>query len=188
MGTWGWILRRRGLLWAAATVLALATPARAATLAVNTTSDNDTPDDGICSLREAVAAVDAAPDGSDCGAADAMSNTIVLPASSTPYALTIPTGGSADNTTGDLDATGAVPFTVHGAGVAQTTVDASGLHGRILHVLAGADVTIEDLTLAGDHAVDGVDANTIPPGDVNLSSPGGDAPTAGQSSTTAPCS
>lgn len=172
-----------GSLWVATVVaLMVAAPASAATLTVNTTSDTNTPDDGICSLREAIAAADAAPSGSDCGSTDASGNTIMLPASSAPYALTIATAGSDDNTTGDLDATSPVPLTIQGAGAGRTTVDASGLHDRILHVLAGASVTIADLTLSGGHAVDGtpgVGADTVAPGHNNPSTAGGDGANGG---------
>jgi CSLREA domain-containing protein len=138
--------------------------AAAATLTVNTTADTDTPDDGVCSLREAIAAVNSAPTGSDCGATTAGANTIVLPASSSPYELTIPTTGTDDNTSGDLDLSAPGPVTISGAGTNATTISAATLGNRILHVLSGA-VTIENLTLTGGHAPNGADGQ---PGTVDV--------------------
>jgi CSLREA domain-containing protein len=140
--------------------------ARAATLVVTTTSDTSTPDDGICSLREAVTAANAAPAGSDCGATDAAGNTIVLPASASPYELTAPIPVGDNNTGGDLNVTGSAPLVIQGAGAGQTTIDASGLNDRVLHVFAGATVTVTGLTLTGGHAPDGKPgqgADTPPP-------------------------
>ncbi len=143
---------------------------------MNTTADSDTPDNGVCSLREAIDAVNHAPTGSDCGAATAGANTIMLPASSTPYVLTIPTAPPDDNSTGDLDMAAPGPVTITGAGVGATTISAATLGNRILHVVSGT-VTLEDLTLTGGHAPngkDGVDGfvdshgishDPVPPGD-----------------------
>jgi CSLREA domain-containing protein len=70
----------RGRL-ALTTVLALvivpAGLARAATITVNTSGDELKPGDGLCSLREAISAVDGIG-GGDCGAAGIVSNTIML--------------------------------------------------------------------------------------------------------------
>ncbi len=153
-----------------------ASPAPAAILTVNTTADTDTPDNGICSLREAIDAVNHAPTGSDCGAATAGANTIMLAASTTPYGLTIPTVAPDDNSTGDLDLAAPGPVTIAGAGSGTTTISAAALGNRILHVISGT-VTIEDLTLTGGHGpngADGVDGfvdghgishDPVPPGD-----------------------
>ena len=51
-------------------------PAGAATITVNTTTDELTPGSG-CSLREAIATVDGSGDG-DCGNAGSGANTILL--------------------------------------------------------------------------------------------------------------
>ncbi len=143
---------------------------------MNTTADTDTPDNGVCSLREAIDAVNHAPTGSDCGAATAGANTIMLAASTTPYGLTIPTVAPDDNSTGDLDLAAPGPVTIAGAGSGATKISAAALGNRILHVISGT-VTIEDLTLTGGHApngADGVDGfvdthdishDPIPPGD-----------------------
>ncbi len=143
--------------------------ALAATLVVNTTQDEMTPGDGLCSLREAIAAVDAPATASDCGVADVGApNTIVLGAQT--YTLTIRPSGVDDDSTGDLDITGnAAGLTIAGAG-SGTVIDASGMvkapfttGDRVLSVAAGANVTISDLTLSGGRAPNGLGATMAAP-------------------------
>jgi CSLREA domain-containing protein len=149
----------------AATFAALgAIPAGAATLTVNTTADDVTPGNGLCSLREAIAAVNTPGSVGDCAMADDLANTIVL--GPHEYDLTIkPTGGD-DQSTGDLDVNAtAAPLTIEGAGVGQTTINGAALQDRILHALAGTTVTLEDLTITGGHApngANGTDGAQIP--------------------------
>ena len=155
----------------------LAAPAGAATLTVNTTGDSTTSGDGLCSLREAIFAADGAPTSNDCGATDAAGNTIVLPASAAPYTLAIPNSGADLQAVGDLDITGSAPLVISGAGAGagQTTIDASGLHDRIVHVFSGATVTITGLSLTGGNALDGTDgtgAGDNPPNHDNPSTAG----------------
>jgi hypothetical protein len=152
----------------------LAVPAGAATLTVNTTSDTSPLGDGICSLREAITATNAAPFTSDCGATDAAGNTIVLPASGFSYSLTAPVSVGDDNGGGDLNVTGSAPLVIQGAGAGQTTIDASGLNDRALHVSAGATVTITGLTITGGRAPDG-----LPGLSANMPPAGNNASTAG---------
>jgi CSLREA domain-containing protein len=140
---------------AAAIVLVLgAASAGAAQLTVNTTTDDVTPGNGLCSLREAIAAVNTPGSIGDCAMADDTSNTIVL--GPHEYDLTIaPTGGD-DQSTGDLDVNAtAPPLTIEGAGVNATTINGGALDDRILHALPGTTVTIENLTITGGHAADG---------------------------------
>jgi CSLREA domain-containing protein len=134
-----------------------APPALAANLTVTTTSDELTPGDGLCSLREAIAAVNAPGTATDCGTASAGTNTIVLPASANPYQLSIPAAGTDDNTTGDLDVLAtAGDLTIVGAGAGQTTIAAtSALKDRVMSIAAGANITLFALTLSGGHAPDG---------------------------------
>jgi CSLREA domain-containing protein len=127
--------------------------AAAATLNVNTTTDETTSGDHLCSLREAIAAVNSPGTGSDCGTAGSASNTIVLGAGT--YALSIAPAGADDNATGDLNVTGTTPLTITGAGAGASVVDATGLGDRVLSVAAGATVTLERLTITGGHAPDG---------------------------------
>ncbi len=87
--------------------------AAAATLKVNTTTDENVSGDHLCSLREAIAAANSPGTGSDCGTASGVSNTIVLGAGT--YALSIASAGADDDATGDLNVTGATPLTIIGA-------------------------------------------------------------------------
>jgi hypothetical protein len=135
-----------------------AVTASAATLTVTATTDSITANDGTCSLREAVAAVDAPGTPGDCGTASADANTIVLGAHT--YTLSIsPTftpPDSDDVRSGDLNVTAlAGPLTISGAGAASTTVSATGLGDRILDIAAGANVVVSGLKLTGGHAPDG---------------------------------
>ena len=137
------------------------TATRAATLVVNTTSDNDTPGNGLCSLRKAIASVDAPGSPSpDCATPSATDNTIMLgvtgASGSTVYRLTIQPSGIDDDSTGDLNIAGTVTnLTIEGAGAASTTIDASGLGDRALNIAAGASVSISGLTISGGHAPSG---------------------------------
>ncbi len=101
--------------------------ARAATISVNTTTDEYN-SDGDCSLREAIvaantdAAVDACPTGSGA-------DTIVIPAGT--YILSLIPGGSDDATSGDLNITD--DLTLSGSGPNVTTIDANGID-RVIRV------------------------------------------------------
>lgn len=119
--------------------------AAAATLTVNTTRDEITSGDGLCSLREAIQAVNSPGSPSDCAPASVGANTIVLGAQS--YLLGPPAPQA------ELSIAGSVRgLTIEGAGEARTTVDASALNNRILEVAPGGVVTIQDLTLTGGRA------------------------------------
>ena len=65
---------------------------------ITTTADELTSQDGLCSLRDAVAAANSPGSASDCGSADGVSNTIVLGAGT--YSLSIAPSGADDNATG----------------------------------------------------------------------------------------
>jgi len=110
---------------------------------------------GNCTLREAIiaantdTAVDRCPAGSD-------SDTIVLPAGT--YLLSLTGPGEDGSRTGDLDIGGRV--TVRGAGAARTVIDGGAgrlasnaepymILDRVIHVLAGGDVTLSGLTVQG---------------------------------------
>jgi CSLREA domain-containing protein len=118
--------------------------AAAATLKVNTTIDSASPGRGLCSLREAVQAVDS-PGSSPGGCAPASfgTNTIVL--GRRTYDLRAPNG--------ELAVTPQVTsLTITGAGEDSTVINATGLDDRVLEIRAGANVTISDLTITGGHA------------------------------------
>ena len=99
----------RAMLVTVAMGLAAAAPASAATFTVNTTSDASPvvgdcatpPAAGDCSLRQAIAAASAG-------------DTVSLPASATPFAVTL----------GTIDVSKAI--TISGAGANTTTIDANG--------------------------------------------------------------
>ena len=178
-------LRHRRPGWPLAIGLALAAiaaspaSAGAATLVVNTTQDEMTPGDGLCSLREAIAEVNAPGTASDCGLADVgQANTITLGAQT--YTLTIKPSGGDDNSTGDLDVAGSVSgLTISGTGPA-TVIDASGMShpatapgDRALSVAAGAGVTLSALTVTGGHAPAGTSGTAGTPNGGNGSDGGG---------------
>jgi CSLREA domain-containing protein len=131
------------LLMAAAVltgVLALAAPANAATITVNTFAD-ELNTDGDCSLREALASAndDGGPDNDACTDGSGP-DTITLPAGT--YALAIaPDGTPDDNQDGDLDVNSEI--TLDPTGV--VTLDGATID-RVLDVDAGA-LTASDLTI-----------------------------------------
>jgi CSLREA domain-containing protein len=145
-----------------------AAPAMAATITVNTTTDELTAGQG-CSLREAIATINGNGDG-DCGTASSSGNTIMLGA--TTYPLTLehfliigppPTGclsndlpRSTDNSQDELSIAGTVQnLVIQGAGPGQTVIDACKLGDRALEVMSGASVTLKVLTITNGNAQDG---------------------------------
>ena len=139
-------------------------PAVAATLTVNTTGDDTSPFDGMCSLREAIEAVDSpgSQDGA-CAPAAFGPNTIVL--GPHPYTLFSPNGElSVASTVRDL--------TITGAGEHQTTIDATNLGDRVLQIAAGASVTISTLTISGGHAQAGAPGENATTGTAGTGGPG----------------
>ena len=131
----------------AGVVLALqpALTARAATISVNTTTDEYN-SDGDCSLREAIVAantdtaVDACPAGSGA-------DTIVVPAGT--YILSLVPSGTDDATSGDLNIT--ADLTLSGSGPNVTTIDANGID-RVVEILNGSHVAISRVTLSGGNS------------------------------------
>jgi CSLREA domain-containing protein len=146
--------------------------AEASTITVSTTSDSAS-GAGQCSLREAIADVNTPGTTGDCAMSDDVSNTIVL--GPHEYDLTIHPDATDAQETGDLDVTGTTPLTIEGAGAGATTISGATLQDRILHVLAGATVTIKDLTITGGHAPNGAN------GDNGATTPFPVTPTAGGS-------
>lgn len=146
-----------------------ASAAQAATLTVTTTGDPS--GTGECSLREAIAAINAFGTPTVCGTADSSGNTIVL--GPHPYTLSIGPSGADDNSTGDLDLSANIPTTIEGAGVEETSITGVGFPAvnpdRLFHVIAGT-VTFRDLTLTngtGPNGRDGMDGvngmSPVPP-------------------------
>jgi hypothetical protein len=141
-----------GAVTVACSLLVGAAPASAATLKVQTTKDVLRAHGSKCSLREAIAAVDAPGKRTACGTAARGSNTIVLRAGH--YRLSIAPAGADDNLSGDLNVTGHGSLTIKGAGGA-TVIDAAGLGDRVLSVAAQANVILEALVITGGHARSG---------------------------------
>jgi hypothetical protein len=93
-----------------------------------------------CSLRAAVAAANATAGGA----------TVDLPASATPYTLTIGPSGSNDNTTGDLNVTGNVTIDGQGALATDTVIDGNATD-RVLDVASGGTADLSELTIQNGH-------------------------------------
>lgn len=115
--------------------------ARAATISVNTTTDENNVD-GDCSLREAIiaantdTAVDACPAGNGA-------DTINLPAGT--YLLTL-AGFDTGGLLGDLNIT--ADLTLIGSGAGTTTIDANGID-RVFDIINGSAVAISRVTISG---------------------------------------
>jgi CSLREA domain-containing protein len=145
------VLLPAGLVLLAAA--ALASTAQASTLMITTTADELTSQDGLCSLREAVAAVNSPGIATDCGPASSISNMIRLPAGQ--YVLSIAPAGADDDLSGDLNVTGTAQLAIVGAGESATVIDATGLGDRVLSIATAATVTLQKLEITGGHALDG---------------------------------
>ena len=129
-----------------------ATPARAATtVMVNTTSDEVTPADGACSLREAILyAENLNGSTTDCGTWATGTTTIIVPAGH--YNL-VPDGDA--HLVIGYAAPGPIVIIGAGLGTFGTIIDAQGHSPRLLLVGAGENVTIKNLTLQGGVAYGG---------------------------------
>lgn len=136
-----------GIVATAAAMFVLAPAAHAATITVSTTADT-VANDSACSLREALNAAAAdAPSGSAAGECQAGSGADTIVLGPGHYLLTRTGAPENANVSGDLDVT-AGTVTIAGAGQAETTLDAGGID-RALDVLAGATLTVENLTITG---------------------------------------
>jgi CSLREA domain-containing protein len=132
-------LRLVSAAWLAA--LALATPAAAATIPVNTTTDEVTPSDGLCSLREAADSADF-NSSTDCTPGDVSSlDTIQLAAAE--YDLSSTFGGITLQNPSD---TGGIEIV--GLGMGATTISGGGTLGAgIFATQTPSALTLQDLTL-----------------------------------------
>jgi hypothetical protein len=153
-------MQRTGRFSTAATALLLAvaalapaSAATASTLAVKVTRDPGLAGNHRCSLREAIAAVNAPGVRTPCGRAGRAANTIVLQPGH--YRLGVRPTGLDDNGSGDLNVTRARNLSIVGAGSARTVIDASGLGDRVLSIASGTRVTLNGLTIRGGHAANG---------------------------------
>ena len=120
-------------------------------ITVNTSADNLTAGDGNCTLREAIANVNAGTDltngDCDCG------NTIRFASSTNGNPITIAIAGNNENfnTTGDFDITAGV--TIIGNGTSNTIIDGADLD-RIFDVGTTDAVSIQALTIQNGTADD----------------------------------
>ncbi len=138
----------------ATTVIVGPSPASSATITVNSTLDDfDQPDNGNCTLREAILSANTnnAVDGCTSGApGPGTVDQIVVPAGL--YLLTIGPRGDDAAEHGDLDLTDDVDIVGSGAGM--TRVDAADLD-RVLHVHNGIVASISSLALRNGDAGSG---------------------------------
>jgi len=144
---------RAAVIAVAVALLAFASSASAATITVTTTSDEVLSGDGLCSLREAIQAVNAPPGDGDCGNSFTAHETIRL--GPRDYTLTMRYGGGALRLVSTKRT-----VKIAGAGQSVTTVDATGLHDRALVIGSGANVTLTGLTVSGGRAPNGMPGTT----------------------------
>jgi len=158
-------------LLAATIAVALTTQVHAASITVNTTSD-ELNTDGDCSLREAIQSFNT-QSAVDACAAGAGNDTITLPAGT--YALTIPGSGEDGNATGDLDVGSAfvvpvnpITLTIQGAGATTTVIDGGGLD-RVLQLrYSNSTLILQDLTIRNGALTDSPGAGVLSWGNLEL--------------------
>lgn len=136
-------------------LLAEFAPAHAATITVDTTTDEEgNPGPGTgCSLREAIQSINGAADDGGCtntGAAYGTGDTINIPAGT--YTTTIAGTGEDSNATGDYDILNSV--SIVGAGSSTTTIDGNGsaINDRVFDVIGAITVSFTDLTITNGEA------------------------------------
>ncbi len=133
---------------AALACFALIPIAQAATITVDTSSDQFGEDTEKCGLREALqaAVTDAAFGG--CPAGSALLDTVELAGST--YRLTRAGAGEDANATGDLDVSGDSIVIIQGLGAHRTRIDGNGLD-RVMDIAASAELEVYllDLTITG---------------------------------------
>ncbi|MEJ5223832.1 MAG: CSLREA domain-containing protein, partial [Anaerolineales bacterium] len=115
-----------------------ARPAYAAGYVVDSLADNNTASDGFCTLREAIESANNAGNG-DCGANSAADDAITFSVSGTiTLGSSLPTIVSGQGT-----------LTIDGGG--NITVSGNNLY-RVMQVNSGADLTLQNLTIANGNA------------------------------------
>ena len=133
-----------GLVLLVSIAIVTAAPAEARDIFVTTTADGIS-NNGNCTLREAIKAANTNAAVDACAAGQTWPvDVIVLSDSVTPYRLTV---AGPDDATGDLDVYSWLDI----AG-APSTIDATGLGGRILELRAGAVVKLLGVDLRGGDA------------------------------------
>lgn len=139
----------RNWLGALAVILAAGrgVPARAATITVTTTLDQNSssPADLVCSLREALIAANSNVGVGACAAGSRGLDTILLAAGT--YELSIAGADENLSETGDLDVLESVEIV--GAGSSSTTIDANGIDILLNVPAGGVSLTVRNVTLRG---------------------------------------
>jgi CSLREA domain-containing protein len=125
-----------------------ATPGRAETSMIVSTTADELNDNGECSLREAVRLANGTSTDPACGDDQGAPYSIVL-ADGETYTLSIAGSDEDDAATGDLDVRAQV--TIGPAGDGAATVDGGGLD-RVFQVHAGGDFTLRGITVTGGAA------------------------------------
>ncbi|MCC6192206.1 MAG: hypothetical protein IT318_24510 [Anaerolineales bacterium] len=149
VGVYTYTVDAAGQRTAVQEIMAVEAPAAPPPAPVNTitvtVSNDELNSDGDCSLREAVRAayLNSAVDA--CRAGSSVDPDKILLAAGT-YTLSVAGTGENASLTGDLDLGGRLILA--GAGLTQTTIAANNVD-RVLQVLSGAQVTVQDLTLKG---------------------------------------
>lgn len=137
--------------------------AHAAGITVTTTTDEAPadPDNGECSLREALHAANTNTAVDSCAAGDGGNTDTITLASGATYSLVFNGSGEDANANGDLDITDTgntatidVILDVASGGTATISQDALITSDRVLHVLSGAGVEINDIIITGGSTAD----------------------------------
>ena len=123
--------------------LGVATPAQAATISVNTLTDEWNTGNSTCSLREAAYSANndtAAPGCTGGSGAD------VISLMAGTHDLSRPLAGGPDIETGDIALTDGA--TLQPAGTGAVVIDANGINDRVFEVLGPITVTFRNITIA----------------------------------------
>lgn len=132
----------------------LVVPAHAANIVVNSTADNLTAGDGLCTVREGIQNANLAAGGDttggDCVAGAAGADVVLVPAGT--YLLSLAGVNDDLNASGDLDIR--EPMDLRGDGAATTFLDGQALD-RIVDVRTSGIVDITGLTLRNGNASQG---------------------------------
>lgn len=128
-------------------------PVKANTTITVTTTSDVIGNDGQCALREAIIAANSDTAFGDCPGGSGADTITFSPTLNTPFTLTQAGANEDSALSGDLDISESV--FISGAGAGQTIIDGAN-SDRIFHILPGALVTLDGLTI--QHGNPGVSA------------------------------
>jgi CSLREA domain-containing protein len=161
----------RGALVRASLLLAVFAPVAQANIVVNTQTDEITPGDGQCSLREALGLVNSPGFPSDCSGLAASGTTIInLPAGT--YHLNPGDGLLLSGLAGTID----VAIQGPSDNPSQVVIDGgddSTHRGSVLALISSAQVTLKGLTITGGYSGTGAPGGAGTAGAGESGSPGG---------------